>query len=366
MYVLQLCHDYKAPFLSVATQYASLFQNTPYKVVTVFIKGKEDSSVVSACNSHEVIFLDYESKEIRGLKKGPISDIKKLNEKYKFRFAIAHRYKALYIATHLKGLFCIGIHHIRDDYRRLTRRIYVYRHRKQIALLGVSKAVRDNIRHYLPFMDKKSISYLYNSLDFGRVREEQLKQNEARSELGIGEKGFIFGTVGRLHADKDQATMIRGFNMIKDVLPEASLVIIGAGPLEDALKKQVHDLGLENRVKFLGRIPNAYRYLKALDCFLLSSVREGLPIALLEAYAAELPSIVSRCDGNEEANEGVGEIFDIGDEQGLSNAMKRYFALNQKHREQIIFKINEKITANFTSASVKTAFWAQPFMEKYK
>ena len=67
-WVLQFCHGYDGPFLDCARQYASLFAGTRYKVLTVFLTGAPDPEVVSGCASDEVLFLDYRSKDIRGLK----------------------------------------------------------------------------------------------------------------------------------------------------------------------------------------------------------------------------------------------------------------------------------------------------------
>ena len=68
--VLQFCHGYDGPFLDCARQYASPFAGTPYKVTTVFLTGRSDPEVAARCASDEVLFLEYGSRDIRGLAEG--------------------------------------------------------------------------------------------------------------------------------------------------------------------------------------------------------------------------------------------------------------------------------------------------------
>lgn len=364
-YVLQLCHDYKAPFLSVAKQYASLFSETEYEVVNVFLKGERNKEVVDALGEENVIFLNYSSKELRGLKRKQIKDIASLHKKYNFKIAIAQRYKSFYIASHIKDLFCIGVHHIRGGYSRWSRRLYIRSKKDKIAILGVSKAVRNNIRKDLSFIPEDKIQHLYNSLDFEDIRKQLYSKREARSKLGLSDTDYIIGNVGRLHKDKDQATLIRSFKRIHKDLPRAKVAIAGSGNLESSLKKQVKEFGLQDKVIFLGKVPNFYKYLNAFDCFALSSIREGLPVALLEAYAAGIPCTVSRCDGNEEAIESVGSSFEIGDDEELSRILKAYYHLTPQQLDEFSKKIEKKINSSFTDDQMRASFISLPFIKRH-
>ena len=77
-HVLQFCHGYDGPFLDCARQYASLFAGTGYKVTTVFLTGAADPDVAAGCASDEVIFMEFSSKAIRGLKLGAIARLRKI------------------------------------------------------------------------------------------------------------------------------------------------------------------------------------------------------------------------------------------------------------------------------------------------
>ncbi|NVL32101.1 glycosyltransferase, partial [Pseudomonas syringae pv. actinidiae] len=77
-HVLQFCHGYDGPFLDCARQYASLFVGKGYRVTTVFLTGAADPDVVADCGSDEVLFMEYSSSAIRGLKLGAIRDLRKI------------------------------------------------------------------------------------------------------------------------------------------------------------------------------------------------------------------------------------------------------------------------------------------------
>lgn len=360
-----MCHDYQAPFLSVAQQYAALFKDTPYRVITVFIKGVPDAQVAADCGAAEVIFLDQDARAISGLKRKQIAQIKMLHKKYDFSFAIAHRYKALYIASHIKGLFCVGVSHIDGFAGRLFRRIYLNIKRKNIALLGVSKAIRDDMRQRLPAWPPAQIQHLYNGLDYVKIRENQLDKKEARAKLKLPENDFLFVSVGRLHPDKDQATLISAFHQQQQHIPNAKLLIFGRGKLEQKLRAQIAALGLADSVLLMGNVPELYRYLTAFDVFVLSSIREGMPVALLEAFAAQLPCIASRCNGNSEAIENVGSSFAVGDSQALSLLLLQKYQESDDDRALMRIKLNQKITTYFAEDAVRQVFWALPFMQPF-
>src|SRR5690554_217251 len=77
-WVLQFSHGYDGPFMDCARQYAVLFKDTDYKVCTVYLTGEPNDEVAQGSASDEVIFLNYSSKQVRGLKLAAIKDFKKI------------------------------------------------------------------------------------------------------------------------------------------------------------------------------------------------------------------------------------------------------------------------------------------------
>jgi glycosyltransferase involved in cell wall biosynthesis len=363
---MQLCHNYKPPFLSVAAQYASLFDGTPYKVITVYLKGSFSETVIENSKSSEVIFLDLRKNDLRGLKRKAIRAIEDLHARYQFQLAIAHRYKAIYIATHVEQLFVVGVHHTDKVYKRWTRRWYVMSRQRQLVLLGVSKAIREDLRTWLPKYPRDRIVYLYNSLNYDKIRREQLPRGESRLHLSLPQEAFIFGCVGRLHPAKDHKTLIKGFARAAPHMPKAVLAIVGGGPTKEALEQLIAELHLQKRVFLPGMVRDAYRFFKAFDGFVLPSKREGLPLALLEAFAAHNICAASRCNGSSEAIEGVGFSFEVGDDTGLSLILRRIYEMQSVEKSEMIVKMESKVKNNFTEESVRQSFWSLPMMRRFR
>lgn len=321
-WVLQFCHGYDGPFLDCARQYAALFEGTPYKVCTVYLTGEPDAETERGSASDEVIFLGHGSREVRGLKLGAMRRLRRIVAGRDFRLCIAHRFKPIYIALLATRLPVVGVLHAFGVFERAMRRWLVSRFQSRLLLLGVSDAVRDEMRACLPAWDPERIQTLYNRIDVEAVQAEQVSRETAREALGLPQDAWVVGNVGRLHPDKDQATLIRGFAEALPRLPAGGLLaIMGSGRLEGGLRKLADELGIAAQVRFLGQVPNGRRYFKAFDVFALTSDHEPFGMVLLEAMAAGVPVICSDCGGGREVVEGVGRVFPLGDAAALADAL---------------------------------------------
>ncbi len=357
-HVLQFCHGYDGPFLDCARQYASLFAGTGYKVTTVFLTGATDPEVAAGCASDEVIFMEFSSRAIRGLKLGAIARLRKIAASRNFSFCIAHRFKPIYIALLATGLPVIGVHHAFGDYQRRSRKLFAHLFRKRLSLLGVSDAVRDDMRKCLPKWPSGRINTLYNRIDIDAVQAGQLSGTPAREALGLSVDGFIVGNVGRLHPDKDQATLIRGFALALPNLPtDSQLVIMGKGRLEEDLKELSNELGIGDQVLFLGQVPDARRYFRAFDVFALSSDHEPFGMVLLEAMAAGVPLLATACGGAKEVVEGVGILVPLGDAEHLAQGLQHLAQLDDEQRMACAELMLERLHERFSDRAVRNTFW---------
>ena len=332
-WVLQFSHGYDGPFMDCSRQYAVLFKDTDYKVCTVYLTGEPNDEVAQGSASDEVIFLNYSSKQVRGLKLAAIKDFKKIVASRNFTLCIAHRFKPIYIALFGSKLPVIGVHHAFGDYKRRSRQWLANYFRNRLRLLGVSNAVRADMRACLPKFKPEHIETLYNRIDVEAVQAEQVSREEARQFLGLPLDAWIVGNVGRLHPDKDQATLIKGFAKAFPELPAGSLLaIMGSGRLEQQLKQLAHDLGVSDSVRFLGQVSNGRRYFKAFDLFALTSDHEPFGMVLLEAMAAGVPVIATDCGGAKEVVNEAECLFGLGDVEALAQLL--LVAVNLEPYEQ--------------------------------
>lgn len=361
-WILQLCHGYSGPFLDVARQYAVLFRGTPFKVLTVYLTGAPSDEARAESASDEVVFLDYSSKAIRGLKLDAIRRVKEIAAGRDVALVIAHRFKPIYVACLATKLPIIGVHHAFGDYNRPQRRWFARMFRKRLALLGVSDAVRDDIRRHLPDWAPERIETLHNRLDVDAVRSQLVSREEARAKLGLPLDAVVIANVGRLHPDKDQATLLKGFAEALPGLPAGALLAIaGRGPLESELKALAQQLGIAESVRFLGQVPDARRYFRAFDLFVLSSDHEPFGMVLLEAMAADVPVLATDCGGAPEVVGHREQLFPLGEAKTLAKLLVNYSCpVSETNRRQTSERGFRRLQEFFTDSAARKRFLDLP------
>jgi glycosyltransferase involved in cell wall biosynthesis len=146
-------------------------------------------------------------------------------------------------------------------------------------------------------------------------------QEIPRSEFGIAPETTILLALGRLHENKAMDIAISAL----PALPDCHLLIAGEGPLREALVRQVQDLGIENRVSFLGWRDDTADLLATCDIFLCPSRHEPLGNVILEAFAQSKPVIAAASTGPSSLiNHGEnGLLFSIDDKDALTQAINR-------------------------------------------
>lgn len=134
-----------------------------------------------------------------------------------------------------------------------------------------------------------------NTDKYADVEEEK---DVIRREIGVPEQAFYLLSVGELNHNKNHEVVIRALAEIDN--KEIYYGICGSGYHEKYLKELAGKLGVKDRVFFYGFRRDIPRMLKAADCFVFPSLREGLGVAAIEAMAAGLPMITSDCRGTRE------------------------------------------------------------------
>ena len=153
------------------------------------------------------------------------------------------------------------------------------------------------------------------------------RRRELRARFGIGPSEPVAIFVGRLAPEKELPSLIRGFAAARRDVPDATLVLVGDGPIRSDLEALVTGLGLNGAVRLTGRQTGAEvrDWLQASDVFALVSCNEGLPCSLLEAMAAGLPSVVSDIPANIQLveTEVHGLHVALGSPDSIAGALSR-------------------------------------------
>ncbi|MFT5125558.1 MAG: glycosyltransferase involved in cell wall biosynthesis [Candidatus Omnitrophota bacterium] len=134
-----------------------------------------------------------------------------------------------------------------------------------------------------------------NGVDTDRF---QAGPSDFRAAEGIPDTDFVILFVARFHEVKNHAMLIRAFKQVLETVPHARLVMVGAGPLEQLMRKRCREQGTESRVHFLGEVvyedlPKIYA---AVDLKVISSNYESFCFAALEGMASSLPLVVTATD----------------------------------------------------------------------
>jgi glycosyltransferase involved in cell wall biosynthesis len=160
---------------------------------------------------------------------------------------------------------------------------------------------------------------------------EGVNRSQVRKEAGMGQDDLILLAVGRLVYSKAHEVLIAAMPAVLKKFPNAKVGICGDGVLRADLEAQIQSLSLSDSVKLLGTSDNVAKFLASADVFVMPSLWEGLPIALLEAMSAGLPVIATKVEGVEEVIvEGEhGLLVPIKDAGALANAIIQLLAAPQ-------------------------------------
>lgn len=160
-------------------------------------------------------------------------------------------------------------------------------------------------------------------VDTKRIEAVTIDRPLKRSGLGIdSDTDFVLLSVGELNENKNHETIIRAIASLKE--PTLRYLIAGTGDNKDHLEWLIRELGLERQVTLLGFRDDVIEVMKAADCFVFPSKREGLGMAALEAMAAGLPLITSNVHGiNDYSIDGVtGYKCSPEDASGFARAIR--------------------------------------------
>ena len=222
--------------------------------------------------------------------------------------------------------------------------------REMDKIVAVSRAVRDDLTQRGVNADK--IEVIYNGIALDCLKSN-FSGSLVRTEYGIPQNTFVLGAVGRLVPVKGYQYLIEAMRSVVNAIPDCKLVIAGEGPLKDELFRRIVKHGLTSYISLLGYQASIPRFLSMVDIFVMPSLSEGLPIALLEAMACGNPILASSVGGIPEVitSGEDGILLPPADPKVLADSiMEMYF--NGKLRAKISSRGKEVVEGNFSSSSM--------------
>ncbi|MGE0072669.1 MAG: glycosyltransferase [Thiomonas sp.] len=262
------------------------------------------------------------------------------------------------LAARLAGVPAVfsTVHNIANPWkgagRKAIDRLFA---RLSTKVIGCSEEVTQTLATRDGIPSAKLVS-IPNGIDLQRF--SSFSGEGVREEFGLPAQQPLVGIVGRLHAQKAHADLLRALARLPQARTgQLSCLIVGTGELLDRLRQQVAELGLQRCVVFTGMRTDVPRLVAALDVFILSSHWEGLPIALLEAMASAKAVLCTRVGGIADvvADGDNGLLVDAGDVQGMAQRLQTLLddaALRQRLGRQA----RQTVIARFDVSRTATAY----------
>ena len=177
---------------------------------------------------------------------------------------------------------------------------------------------------------RERITQIYNGVNTEKFKPRGSQRDFPGPEGWLKANSFLVGTVGRMEAVKDQLTLVRAFIHLARSSPtvqeRARLVIVGDGFFRQPALELLRNAGLQGAAWLPGERTDVAELMRAMDLFVLPSLREGISNTILEAMATALPIVATNVGGNPELVDPnvTGYLVPHSDPVQMANAIQRY------------------------------------------
>jgi glycosyltransferase involved in cell wall biosynthesis len=237
-------------------------------------------------------------------------------------------------------------HNVLERYHWLTRALTVAAYADFDAAVAVSDEVATSIARRV--RARTRVEVIENGIDTDTFSAHGRSKAEARRQIGMPEEASVIGTVAGFRRQKALGDWLDAAAMIRARDPRARFVVVGDGPLRGELEEHRGALGLDECVSFEGSQTDVRPFLRAMDVYMMSSVHEGLPLALLEAMSMGVPVVSTTAGGVPSVlREGVdGFLVAPGASQDLADRVVRLLGAPEE-RERLGMAGRERVRERF-------------------
>ncbi len=292
-----------------------------------------------------------------------ISTIRSFIKENKIDILHCHDYKSDlfgYLASRFTGVGLVGTNH---NWLRSSLSLRFYEFLDGIILnafdkvVAVSNDVASETGRAILFK-KNKITNISNGIDIDKYLVKSGNGNKIRAEFKIKPSTKIVVSAGRLSSQKGFDYLIEAMKKVFTVAADTVLLIAGEGPFNKNLTEMARKLDIEHKIIFVGNRTDMIDIYAAMDLFVLASLREGIPLVVLEAMAMKKPVIATRVGG-------VPTVIESG-QNGILVEPKNSSTLS----EAIIRILKDadlaKDLAENGRKTVEESFSAEKMAQKYK
>lgn len=239
-------------------------------------------------------------------------------------------------------------HNKQERYHFLTRMANLLTLNMTRAVIAVSADVAASIHKHKPQIASPVITIL-NGVNTDKFSRALFDGATLKQKLGIPKESLVIGTIAVFRLQKRLDVWLRIAAAILVKLPDAHFIIVGDGPLKRDLFKMRNELGLSQRVHFPGLETEVRPYLAAFDVYMMTSLFEGLPIALLESMSMGCPVVSTGAGGVAEVvRDGKdGFVCPVDDPDQLVQMAVSLFE-NSEQRAQYSIAARKRVVERFS------------------
>lgn len=186
-------------------------------------------------------------------------------------------------------------------------------------------AVSSEVRESIPSPLRRSVRVVVHGVRLDAIPSDRAGRTRLRASLGIGDDTVVALTVANFRPQKGHLDLLDAARRVVASGVDVTFLLVGHGPLEPDVRDAHEALQLGDRVRFLGFRDDAVELLAASDMFVLASLHEGFPVAVMEALAAGVPVVATAVGGVPDViDDGVeGYIVPAGHPEELAAAIVR-------------------------------------------
>jgi glycosyltransferase involved in cell wall biosynthesis len=190
---------------------------------------------------------------------------------------------------------------------------------------------------------------IYNGVDMSKF-DVRLSKLEARRRLGLPGDKWLLAIVARLDRQKNHRVLLDALTLLPEQLgSRPDCLMVGSGPLEEQLRRDVAERGLQESVSFLGERGDVPTILRAIDLLVLPSHWECLPVVILEALSARCPIVATAVGGVPEVLDGLGwPLVEPGNPGRLAQAIVSVINMGAAERNDIAEKGRQLVMDRFS------------------
>jgi glycosyltransferase involved in cell wall biosynthesis len=275
---------------NVIWQLAKQHQSGVCSVVASFVDESGDNELLRRCRQDGIPSLPIPCRGM--IDHRAIARVRQIIRQQGIDILHTHEYKSTILGLLATAGISLGRVSTNHSWDWIDRKLWFYQRLEGLcytgfdAIVAVSESVAQQVRPFL--RRKQKLSVISNGIDCDSFSDSDGGQRIRRG-LGFSQNDFVAGVVGRFSLQKGHCYLLRAAQQLVQKLPHLKFVFWGSGELENELRRQVGEYGLDQSVVFAGVSANMPAVYGAMDLLIIPSLSEGLPMTMLEAMAAGIP-----------------------------------------------------------------------------